>query len=114
MSLAPLYVMGGSFAAGYLMGWALRKVIDAIETVVALYLGATAFFIYTGVITVNASALFSLLDRLAAWLYGVATPFTQFLATSTVAFPLLAGLMIGIAKPPTQSTSSIESPYLEK
>ncbi|MEM4454594.1 MAG: FUN14 domain-containing protein [Thermofilaceae archaeon] len=114
MSLAPLYVAGGSLAVGYLMGWALRKVIDAIETVVALYLGATAFLVYTGVITINVAALVTLMERLTAWLYGVVTPVTQVLATGTVAVPLLIGLMLGLAKPPTYASGSVGSQYLEE
>ncbi|MEM0459869.1 MAG: FUN14 domain-containing protein [Thermofilaceae archaeon] len=113
MSLEPLYVAGGSFAVGYLMGWAVKKIIDAVETVVALYLGATAFFIYTGVITVHVDALVALINKLASWLYGAVTPVTQLLATGTVAFPLMAGFFIGLAKPPLRASSGFSSPYLE-
>ncbi|MEZ0346470.1 MAG: FUN14 domain-containing protein [Infirmifilum sp.] len=110
-----LAVATGSAGAGYILGWALRKLIGVLETVVALYVGATAVLVYVGVLSVNVSALTSLLSRLTSLFSEYAPQVASLLASSATLGPFAIGFALGFFKPhATASEGSFDSPYLEE
>ncbi|MEZ0394541.1 MAG: hypothetical protein ABWK00_05835 [Desulfurococcaceae archaeon] len=109
-----LAVAAGSAGAGYLLGWAVRRLLGVLETVVALYVGATAVLVYLGVLSVNVSALLSLISRLVSLFSEYAPQAAAFLASSAVLGPFTIGFALGFFRPQTTaSAAAVRSPYLE-
>lgn len=108
-----LLVSAGSLGAGYLLGWATRKIVGVLETVVALYVGVTAVLVYTGVVTVNFAALVSLLGRLTELYRELEPALAGVMAAGTTLVPFAAGFAIGFFRSPSAQSGVLESVYLE-
>ncbi|MGC8987649.1 FUN14 domain-containing protein [Infirmifilum sp.] len=112
--IEALSTMVASFGAGYAVGWALRRVVSVIETVVALYIAATAVLVYAGVVTVNFNALINMLEGIGSWLTNTVGTSAVVAALGVLGVPFSAGVVTGFmrARMPAFSATRYNSPFL--
>ena len=91
---------GGSFAAGYLIGYAVRKLTGFVMAVLGLWLASIVGLASTGIVTVN-------MDRLSEMVAGIigkmGSEFGDYVggattaAVATFGAPFIAGAIFGFA-----------------
>lgn len=110
-----LLISAGSLGSGYLLGWATRKIISVIETVLALYVGITAVLVYTGVVSINFAALVALMGKVVELYRELEPSLAGLMAAGTTVVPFAAGFALGFFRAPsaTASASAYCGDYLE-
>jgi uncharacterized membrane protein (Fun14 family) len=103
-----LTVVGG-FSFGYVIGWAIKKMMGVIEAFAAFEVLVLGFLAATGVITINPQAALSLIGWLSEKIFGAITPDVLVTALGTVTVPAVAGMFVGLI----YSSRSLARHYFE-
>jgi uncharacterized membrane protein (Fun14 family) len=90
-----LTVLGG-FSFGYIIGWAIRKMIGVIEAFAAFEVLILGFLAATGVITFNPQAALALIGWLSQRIFGAISLDTLVTAFGAVTIPTVAGMLFGL------------------
>lgn len=90
-----LTVVGG-FSFGYVVGWAIKKMMGVIEAFAAFEVLVLGFLAATGVITINPQAALSLVGWLSEKIFGAISPDMLVTALGTVTVPAVAGMFVGL------------------
>ena len=94
--VSVLATAGSALAAGWVLGYMLRKALNAVFTVAGLFLMGVMGLSALGVVSINWDRLFALLSGLAEWMFGMTTEVGQALVASTFGIPALAGFVLGL------------------
>ncbi|MFB0501621.1 MAG: FUN14 domain-containing protein [Candidatus Bathyarchaeia archaeon] len=90
-----IYQMGTGVAGGFLVGYAIKKVLKILMVVLGFCFVAVSYLGFSEIINVN-------YDKLASAISGLVTQASGFLSTTIEGLPFastfLAGLTIGIMK----------------
>lgn len=101
---APVNAVGvlvlsvGSFGAGWIVGYALKKALSFVMTVGGLFTLGLLALQGLGVVTVNWQALTSLVSNAVAYLVGEYGPAALAVALSGAGLPFVVGLILGLMK----------------
>ncbi len=91
--LLPLVVsVSGGFLLGFLVGYALKKMLKLAAVIAGVFLLGLIALDYTGIISVNYEALEKLLGGLASTLLGN----NELLATLASNLPVSGGFVLGL------------------
>jgi uncharacterized membrane protein (Fun14 family) len=91
-----LTVIGG-FSFGYVIGWAIKKMVGVIEAFVAFEVLVLGFLAATGVITFNPQAALELIGWFSQKIFGVISLDTLVTTFGTITIPVMAGMFFGLA-----------------
>ncbi|MCI4408908.1 MAG: hypothetical protein JHC26_07430 [Thermofilum sp.] len=90
-----LTVVGG-FSFGYVVGWAIKKMVGVIEAFAAFEVLIFGFLATTGVITFNPQAALSLIGWFSQKIFGAISLDTLVTTFGTVTIPTVAGTLFGL------------------
>jgi uncharacterized membrane protein (Fun14 family) len=90
-----LTVVGG-FSFGYVIGWAIKKMVGVIEAFAAFEVLILGFLAATGVITFNPEAALALIGWFSQKIFGAISLDTLVTTFGAVTIPTLAGMFYGL------------------
>lgn len=90
-----LTVVGG-FSFGYVIGWAIKKMIGVIEAFAAFEVLILGFLATTGVITFNPQAALALIGWFSEKIFGAISLDALITTFGTVTIPTVAGMFFGM------------------
>jgi len=90
-----LTVVGG-FSFGYVVGWAIKKMVGVIEAFAAFEVLIFGFLAATGVITFNPQAALALLGWFSQKIFGAISLDALVTTFGTVTIPTVAGMLFGL------------------
>jgi uncharacterized membrane protein (Fun14 family) len=90
-----LTVVGG-FSFGYVIGWAIKRMIGVIEAFAAFEVLILGFLAATGVITFNPQAALALIGWLSQKIFGAISLDTLVTTFGTITIPMVAGMFFGL------------------
>jgi uncharacterized membrane protein (Fun14 family) len=91
-----LTVVGG-FSFGYVIGWAIKKMVGVIEAFAAFEVLILGFLAATGVITFNPQAALALIGWFSQKIFGAISLDTLATTFGTITIPMVAGTFFGLA-----------------
>jgi len=113
-ALAVLTAAGGSFAAGWLVGYALRRAMSIVLTAAGLFIAALLGLQAVGIVVINWGALAGAVSRLVEYVGGEVGPAALAVATSSVGLPFAAGVLLGLWRGGGQGPMMISDLYGEE
>jgi uncharacterized membrane protein (Fun14 family) len=98
-----MVTVGGSFFAGFLIGYALKKVVKLVAAVVGLFLAGLAYLEYQQIVVISWNKIPRLLQNAANALVNATTQIPGFssyhtaLAMTNFGIPLTGSMAMGLA-----------------
>ncbi|WP_288005804.1 hypothetical protein [Thermofilum sp.] len=90
-----LTVVGG-FSFGYVIGWAIKKMVGVIEAFAAFEVLILGFLAATGVITFNPQAALALIGWFSQKIFGAISLDTLVTTFGTITIPMVTGTFFGL------------------
>lgn len=103
----------GSLSMGYVVGWALKKMVAVLEYVAALVVLLFGGAAMLGIITVNLHAAAYWLGWLADKVFGAVTADTLASVAASLGVPFLVGVAVGLSRSPARAAEPPETEWVE-